>query len=435
MTDRPPDNLSPRPPWRPTGIPSTYPYPDVPATRLLDDAAKDFPDTVAIDSWGHRLTYVEVLDQVDRLATGLRRLGVGSRDRVGLLLPQCPQYLIAFFGTLRAGATVVLLDPDSDTLGDDVTDTGCSVVVCLAPWYERLEALKDRLPTLRQVLTTGFEDYLPFPRNILLPATGRRQGLYRRTPRTEGVTGFKDLIRRTAAEVIPVVGVGPALIAAGHVFGHRELVAGAFQVRLAIPDVQAGAERLWNAAPASSAFAATGMLGLGVLAAATIVYPPRLSVPRRRGRRVQASLMLAAPDVYAELVDTKALPETLRVGLGSGPVDPDVASAAHVDVGARLRGGFAPPEVAGLAHADPVYGRTRPGSAGRALTDTRTAALGPEGEPLTAGDAGVVAVRGPQTAVGRTGAGSHASALGGWVRTGVRGRLDADGYLWLEPGA
>jgi long-chain acyl-CoA synthetase len=415
---------------RPLGVPATYAYPQVPVTRLLDDAATDFPETDAIDSFGHRLTYRELLDQVDRFATALRALGVTAGDRVGLMLPHCPQHLVAFFGGLRAGATIVLLDPSSVDLERTVNTTRCRVIVCLSPHYGHLERLKGRLPTLRHILATGFDDYLPFPRNVAFPLTGRTEGAHRRIPKGEGVTRFKDLIRRTAPKPVAAGTAAPALIAGGHVFEHAHLVAGAFQLRLWVPDVQAGKERLLNLAAPAGPFGVGATLGLGVLAAATMVFSPRsMPVSGRAGRHVDPTLMVADPAMFARLAADDAIPTSLRVGLADAPVDEGLVTQFHESIGGRLRGGLAAPQALGLTHADPVYGRSHPGSGGLALTDTETAVLDDDGSFRAAGQVGGIAVCGPQVADRKVDGGVE-RVRGRWALTGWRGRVDADGYVW-----
>ena len=130
-------------PWinsYPPGVPESYDYPHVPLTRLLDDAAQDFPDTTAVYFLGYELTYRELLDQVDRLATALQNLGVRAGDRVGLALPACPQHVIAIFAALRLGAVVAEADPllSETELGQQLNDADCRVLVVLDRTYRTI---------------------------------------------------------------------------------------------------------------------------------------------------------------------------------------------------------------------------------------------------------------------------------------------------------
>ena len=90
-------------PWLahyPADVPATYDFPSVPLTRLLDDAATAFGGHPAVVGSGATLTYTELRDEVDRFAGGLAGLGVAAGDRVAIVLPNCPQYVIAFFAVV-----------------------------------------------------------------------------------------------------------------------------------------------------------------------------------------------------------------------------------------------------------------------------------------------------------------------------------------------
>jgi long-chain acyl-CoA synthetase len=123
-------------PWLaayPPDVPADHDFPLVPLTQLLDDAARAFPNVVAISSVGNRLTYRALRDAVDRFAGGLAELGVGPKSRVAVILPNCPQHVIAFFGVLRLGGVVVHCNPlaTADELRHQLSDSGATVVICL----------------------------------------------------------------------------------------------------------------------------------------------------------------------------------------------------------------------------------------------------------------------------------------------------------------
>ena len=101
-------------PWLaayPPGVPADHDFPEVPLTRLLDDAAAAFPTTTALAFLGSRISYRDLLDSVDRFATALAGLGVSKGDRVAVVLPNCPQNVITTFAALRLGAVVVQHNP------------------------------------------------------------------------------------------------------------------------------------------------------------------------------------------------------------------------------------------------------------------------------------------------------------------------------------
>src|SRR3954447_21398385 len=152
-------------PWLasyPPDVPTEFTPPDVPLTRLLDDASEAFPGNVAITAAGTTFTYRRLRELVDRFAGGLASLGVTAGDRVALVLPNCPQHVIAFFAVLRLGATVVHCNPLSTPaeLAEQLTDCSPSTVVCLDRSLDTVESVRSAVG-VRHVVVTSLADYLP----------------------------------------------------------------------------------------------------------------------------------------------------------------------------------------------------------------------------------------------------------------------------------
>lgn len=453
-----PDPASVERPWLgayPPAVPATYAVPPVAMTRLLDDAAHDFPELVAVDHRGYQLTYRELVDRVDRFAAALGDLGVGPGDRVGVLLPNVPQHVIALFGVWRRGAAVVEIgvDADSETVGRRLDDTGCRLVVCWDPVYDRLAALKGRLGTVAHVVGTGAADYAPALRSTLQPLLGRRDGTWVRPPVGEGVLRLRDLVGRSrphpeSEPVDPAVAVAllsypdAATPSAGAVvLTHANLVAGAFQTRLWIPDVKAGQESVLCAVPFSRAYGVTAGVGLGVLSAATLVLEPRDDgdALRRAVSRRRPTLLPGSPEVFAALLDGGRRTDltSLRVCLSTGAaLEHGLLDAVEARTGARLREGHGVAAAAPLTHANPVYGRAKPGTIGLPLPDT-AAVLVDLDDPrrcAAAGARGQLAVAGPQVSHGywHRPAASAAALRDGWLLTGAVASADADGYFTVH---
>src|SRR5438128_853302 len=161
-------------PWLasyPSDVPHTLePYPQVSVFSMLERSASVWPENTAIAFLGKHLSYRELLREVERFSAVLASLGVGRGDRVGLLLPNCPQYVIAYYATVRLGAVIVGNNPlyTHRELAHQLNDAGCDVVVALDQLYHNLEAIKDEV-NIRRVVVTGLEDYMPFPKNVLAP--------------------------------------------------------------------------------------------------------------------------------------------------------------------------------------------------------------------------------------------------------------------------
>jgi long-chain acyl-CoA synthetase len=444
-------------PWLaayPPAVPDSYRYPLVPLTRLLDDAAQDFPQSTAVEFLGYTLTYREVLDRADRLAAALGKMGIVKGDRVGLILPNCPQHVIAIFAILRLGAIVVENNPlyTAEELEHQINDAGCRVLICLDPVYKKLAALKGRLRTVEHILATGIEDALPFPKNVLFPLTGRRDGTYYKIPESEGVHRLADLIRRTAptvvqAEIDPREDVamlmytgGTTGVSKGVMLTHLNLVSNAFQARLWMPDVQAGRENVLCVMPFFHAYGLTLCLSVGVLSAATLTLLPRFDrdlVLKTIDRR-KPTLFPGVPTVYVAINGAPNLRKhdlsSIRASLsGAAPLPVEVARQFEAATGGKLREGYGLTESSPLTHANPIYGKAKLGSIGLPVTDTICTLrdLDDPTKPAAPGEPGELAISGPQIMKGYWNRPEETAEVlrDGWLLTGDVAQIDEEGYF------
>lgn len=144
--------------------------PEGPLFTILDDAVERFPTHESMDFLGRTYTYAALGDMVARAATGFQRLGVGKGVKVGLFMPNCPQYVIAYFGILKAGGTVVNYSPLSseEELARQIEDSGTEIMVTLSltVLYPKTAALL-RQSRIRKLVVGALQDVLPFPKSLL----------------------------------------------------------------------------------------------------------------------------------------------------------------------------------------------------------------------------------------------------------------------------
>src|ERR1051326_3347728 len=143
-------------------VPPTLTYPDKPLTWLLDEAVRLYGQRDAIIFYGRRFTYAQLGAMADRFAAALIDLGVKPGDRVSIGLPNIPQFPIAFFGALKAGAVVVPTNPiyTEPELEHQLSDSGAETAVILDLVYHRLLHVRAKTP-VKQVIVAGVQDYLP----------------------------------------------------------------------------------------------------------------------------------------------------------------------------------------------------------------------------------------------------------------------------------
>ncbi|HEY2803033.1 MAG TPA: AMP-binding protein, partial [Actinomycetota bacterium] len=167
-------------PWLasyPDDVPHTLePYPSASVFSMLERSASVWPENTAIAFLGKHLTYRELLREVERFSAVLASLGVGRGDRVGLLLPNSPQYVIAYYATVRLGAVIVGNNPlyTRRELSHQLADAGIKVMVVLDQLYPAFAETREEV-AVPQVVVTKLTHYLPFPLNRLAPLKFRRE--------------------------------------------------------------------------------------------------------------------------------------------------------------------------------------------------------------------------------------------------------------------
>src|SRR5438067_6280002 len=156
------------------GVPAQLDIPDHPLTWLLDQTVSKYPGRTAIIYYGRKLSYAQLSSLANRFATGLQKLGIQKGDRVAIALPNIPQYPIAFYGALRAGAIVVPTNPlyTEREMQYQLAESGARVMLMLDMFYPVVRAVRAKT-ALEHVVITSPADYLPPLLRTLYPLSQR----------------------------------------------------------------------------------------------------------------------------------------------------------------------------------------------------------------------------------------------------------------------
>src|SRR6266550_2016799 len=220
-------------PWLasyPPDVPhSLAPYPEKSLFSILDESARRFPDRPALAfrvpgaPMGKTLTYAQLSKQVDQFSGVLLSLGVRRGDRVGLVLPNCPQYVIAYYAALRIGAVVVGNNPlyTERELSHQLSDAGIEICVTLDVLYPKVGAVRDEVG-LREVVVGKVTDYMPFPLSVLAPLKIKKHELaeghpWPPVPPGSPVRWWRQLMRGSYPDV-PVADVDAKNDVAGFIY-------------------------------------------------------------------------------------------------------------------------------------------------------------------------------------------------------------------------
>ncbi len=447
-------------PWMrswPQGVPTTLDYPDVAVHELLHDAAKAHADRPAVTFYGKSMSYRELDRAVDRFAAGLRKIGVRPGDRVSLVLPNTPHFLVAFFGVLRAGGIVVQTNPlyTPRELEGLWNDAGVETVVALDLFWHNVSKAKANT-SVKRIVVCDVAEFLRTPLRQLYPIKKKRdlkkQGRWPLTISAEPwIHAFADLAQTPAdpnaevrgraddVAVLQYTG-GTTGTPKGAMLTHRNLVANALQTAAWFPAGVRGTERVLGAIPLFHVYGLTAVMLLSiVLGDEMILYPN----PREIGAilklidKTKPALFPGVPTMYIAILRHPKLAKydlrSIRACIsGSAPLPNAVRKQFEAATGGRLVEGYGLTEASPVTHCNPLNGVVKE-CIGIPFPDTDAKIVDPDDatREVAQGETGELAVRGPQVMKGYWNRPDETAMVlrDGWLLTGDLAKMDGDGYF------
>jgi long-chain acyl-CoA synthetase len=423
-------------------------------TELFSASVSRFGKRPLADFYGRTYSYDAIMAEARAFAAGLQARGFGKGARIGLLLPNVPIYLSAYFGTMLAGATLVNFSPlyTVEELDAQVADSGTKLLVTLD-----VPAL---LPTALAVLETSPLEQLVVGRLArLLPFwQGLGLRLFRRrelspVPVREGVVVWDRFLGSSGPEP---VGIDPLTDLAmlqytggttgtpkGAMLAHQNLSANARQIE-AIDPHQLERDVIVGVLPFFHVFANATVINRTVLNGGCIAMLPRFRADQTLAtiERVKATAMPGVPTMFQALLDHPAIAATDFSSLqtcisGGAPLPLPAKQQFEAVTGARLIEGYGLTECSGVVTTNPFDGDDRTGTIGHPLpgTDLRLLDKDDPSRDAPPGEPGEMAISGPQVMPGywnRPDAAARAFLDRDgkrWLRTGDVATIDADGYV------
>jgi long-chain acyl-CoA synthetase len=432
--------------------PHTVPIPRQPLHRFLESAANWVPKRTAAVFFDTALTYRELDQQVNRFAHALHGLGVRPGDRIMIVLPNCPQTIIAYYATLKIGGVVVMPNPDADAkaIVGQIRQTEARVLVTLRPFAELAEAARQYTPVEHLVFAEIREAIAASVYKKLLAANGASD----RGDALKSGYLMADLMF-DASEAPPRVQVDPQHLAAvlftsgttdepkGVRLTHANLVANALQTRHWVPDMKYGEETFLAVLPFLHSYGMTACMNIPIAMGATIILLPvfELSQVLEHIKKHRPTLFPGVPSIYTAI---NHAPNVRSFGLssikacisGAAPLPIEVQEEFEKLTRGRLVEGYGLTEASPITHANPLYGVRKVGSIGIPIpnTDAKIVDLA-TGEDLEPGQIGELCVKGPQVMQGYWGEPdedySESVLKNGWLSTGDVASMDEDGYFTI----
>lgn len=434
--------------------PSTIPIPRQPMHSFLESAASWRPQQKAIVFYGTSLTYKALNERINQFAYALMEQGIKIGDRVMIVLPNSPQFVIAYYAILKIGAVVVLPNPDADfnQIANQITRTSTRIIITLTA-YHTLAAAVRKHTALDRVIFTSI-------REIMAEST------YRQLLRGAGGSGQDDEIARSIGVIMedimrgknsenPLIRVTSDMLAninytsgttdepKGVRLTHRNLVANALQTRHWVPDFKYGKEVFLSVLPFLHSYGMTGAMNVPITIAATMVLLSVFDLTQvlEHIRLYRPTIFPGVPAMYTAI---NQAPNVREYGLasikacisGAAPLPVEVQEAFEKLTRGRLVEGYGLTEAAPVTHANPLYGVRKVGSIGIPIpnTDAKIVDL-ITNEDLPPGKIGELIVRGPQVMDGYWQDGNEAETEStirdGWLYTGDVAVMDEDGYFFI----
>jgi len=426
---------------------------------MLDASVARFGRSTALVFFGATTTYRELGEQVERAAEGLRRMGVTVGDRVALVLPNCPQHVVAFYAVLRLGAIVVEHNPlySPRELRHQFEDHQARFAIVWDAVYDTIAGFPADL-ALEGIVSVDMTEAMPFGTRVALrlpvPKARRLRAQLTTTPTSRRpypwakLVGHSRLSRRAPRPGLDDIALlqytsGTTGSPKGAILTHRNLRANAAQGRAWVPGLREGKETFYGVLPLFHAYGMTLCLTFAMSIGATLVLFPKFDVDlvASAATTTPPTFLPAVPPIYDQLARAA---DRGRIDLGtvrfaiSGAMSLPVATVERWEEasGGLLVEGYGMTETSPVALGNPIGPTRRPGTVGVPFPSTEIRIVDPEDPAVIRGvdEAGELQIRGPQVFSGywrRPGETAEALLPGGWLRTGDIAEMSEDGFVTI----
>ncbi|MFX0102987.1 MAG: long-chain fatty acid--CoA ligase [Candidatus Hodarchaeota archaeon] len=431
----------------PEGVPKDVEIPDIPLFEMLRETAKKFPDAIATTYFGVQMTYKQLDDISDRIATKLVELGLNKGETVALHFTNIPPCPACYFGVLKAGGRVTMLSPLFKTLEVkyQLNDSEAKILIV----WEGFETLDEPIIPETKVETVIYCNLGPWfepdpaaPGDLLSP-DGSKLWLEDIIKQTEPNPPSVDINPREDIACLQYTG-GTTGLPKGAMLTHRNLVANVTQMVAVFPEAEFGKEVIMAALPFYHIYAQVVVLLLGTRLGANMVL---ISNPREAEELIDAAeqnRVTLFPGIAAlfnninnhEGVENRDMKSIKYCMSGAGPLPRDVQEKFEALTGAKLREGYGLTEASPMTHVNPLAGRFKLGTVGLPApsTDVKIVDIETGEKELGLNEIGEICVKGPQVMKGyyKRPKETTDTIRDGWLYTGDAGFIDDEGYLHIK---
>jgi long-chain acyl-CoA synthetase len=446
------------------GVPQTIEIPNAPLFHFLEESARKYPDRACTIFKGAVITFKEMNELSDRVAAALVDLGVKRGDRVGIFMPNTPQFVMAYYGILKAGGAVVATNPlyTPPEIEHQASDAGIEVMFVMTNFYKTIKKAQPKTKIKKLIVTNLKETLPPLMRILFTLAREKKSGFRIEGGLQEGEVWLPDLLSKYKGASKPDVKIDPddtALfqysggttgVSKGAIATHRNVVANTLQMRGWFVNVEDGKEVFLMGIPLFHVYGMVAGMSLAMATGSTMVMVPNVrdlkdvmeNISKFRctifpGVPALYNGINNHPDVKAHKYDLSSIKACIS---GSAPLLRETKEQFEKLTGGRVFEGYGLSEAPTATHCNPLLGTNKTGSIGLPLPnmECRVVSLDDGETDLPQGEIGELLLHGPQVMKGYHSmptetANSLRKDKDGkvWLYTGDIVRMDEDGYFYI----
>ncbi|MCD6281906.1 MAG: long-chain fatty acid--CoA ligase [Deltaproteobacteria bacterium] len=432
------------------GVPYEVDIEKVTMAEVLSRTAKKYPDKTAFIYMGKKISYSELERLVNRFARSLMDLGVKKGDKVGFVLPNLPQLVIAIHAAYKLGAVTVMNNPlyTELELQNQLNDSDCKLVIILDLLLPRILKIKANTQ-IEKIVTCHINDYLPFPVKQLFPFV--KKNMYRKIEPQKYIYEFMDLIKKYPVNPVDntsewddlaalIYTGGTTGVSKGAMLTHANISSVLQQWRAWFPTLKDGEEIIMGIYPIFHSAGYSVSMNMSIFSGWTNILIPR---PEPKGiidalKKYRPTFLPGVPTIYQGLLNEERF---RRMDLsfikgffaGAAPLPEDTLDQLKQLHGAVIHDVYGATENTAFAVASPFGGRIKQGTVGVPLPNTDIKIMDAETGKIEqkTGDTGEICIKGPQVMKGYYKKPEETSNTlrDGWFYTGDIGYIDEDGYI------